>query len=42
MQEKYTKPNSDKELSEAEVGITHETRTVCSSRKQVFDFPFAF
>lgn len=28
MQEKYTKPNSDKELSEAEVGITHEVRTV--------------
>lgn len=28
MQEKYTKPNSDKELSEAEVGITHEIRIV--------------
>lgn len=28
MQEKYTKPNSDKELSEAEVGITCEIRTV--------------
>lgn len=29
MQEKYTKPNSDKELSEAEVGVTCEVRTVC-------------
>lgn len=28
MQEKYTKPNSDKELSEAEVGITCETGTL--------------
>lgn len=33
MQEKYTKPNSDKELSEAEVGITCEIRTVWSLSK---------
>lgn len=35
MQEKYTKPNSDKELSEAEVGITCEIRTVCWSLSKV-------
>lgn len=35
MQEKYTKPNSDKELSEAEVGITCEIRIVCWSISRV-------
>lgn len=40
MQEKYTKPNSDKELSEAEVSINHEMRTACWTffPKQVFIF----
>lgn len=43
MQEKYTKPNSDKELSEAEVGIACEIRTVCwSLSKEGLCFSLAF